>query len=73
MSVVSCQLSVVSCQSNESLPEIVLNNLPEDKMNFQKMMIGQLTGETNIKTKDGVDIVINSRWEPKEKRLEDAL
>jgi len=56
-----------SCFNDTSI-EIVLNELPDDQREFQKMVIGQLSGEKTIRTEDEQDILIKSRWTPEEKR-----
>ncbi len=58
-----------SCKTNDFPPKIVLDDLPEDSMEFQKMVIGQLTGEKAIQTADDGAFSINSRWSYKEKIL----
>lgn len=49
--------------------EIRIDDLPTDQMEFQKMLIAQLSGEASIQTKKGEDLRINSRWSEEERSL----
>lgn len=59
---------LVGCSTTE-YPDISIDELPKSQMEFQKMIIAQLTGETSIKTVDNDPIFINSRWNAQEKEL----
>ena len=55
--------------STKEYPKIVIDKIPKNEMEFQKMIISQLTGKQKIKTlKDG-DLLLKSRWSKKERRL----
>ena len=47
---------------------MIVDNIPKDQIKFQKIIISQLTGEKSIKTKNGNEILISSRWNAKEKK-----
>jgi hypothetical protein len=57
-----------SCSTKEH-PNIITDEIPKNQMEFQKMVIAQLTGETSIKIVKGDDISINSRWSSMDKGL----
>jgi len=59
-------LLFLNCSTNDS-SNIILDKFPNNQMKFQKMVIGQLTGEKGIKTADNVEMFINSRWDSEEK------
>lgn len=57
-----------SCSTKE-YPNAVIDKIPKNEMEFQKMIISQLTGKQKIKTlKDG-DLLLKSRWSKKERRI----
>jgi len=58
----------VSCNSYDTSSKIILDKIPDNQIEFQKMVIGQLTGKKRIKTSDNTEIRINSRWNSKEKK-----
>lgn len=57
-----------SCSTKE-YPNIIIDDIPKKEMEFQKMIIAQLTGETFIKTARNGEVSINSRWNSFEKIL----
>nr|WP_321244299.1 M28 family peptidase [uncultured Psychroserpens sp.] len=57
-----------SCSTKE-YPNIIIAEIPKNQMEFQKMIIGQLTGEISINTEKNDSISINSRWSAAEKTL----
>ena len=57
-----------SCSTKEH-QKITIDDIPKKNMEFQKMLIAQLTGETLNKTADGDEVAINSRWKSAEKML----
>lgn len=58
----------LSCSTKE-YPNIIIDEIPKNQMEFQKMIIAQLTGETSIKTVRSDQISIYSRWSSSEKLL----
>lgn len=61
-------LLLFSC-SNKEQSHIIMNEIPNDNIEFQKMIIGQLTGEQKIKTITEENYILNSRWSKNEKRI----
>jgi len=57
-----------SC-STKKYRHVIIDEIPDNQMEFQKMIIAQLTGETSLKIKGSDDVLINSRWTTLEKSL----
>lgn len=64
-------LSIViySCADKEYVSSLAISELPKDEINFQKMIIGQLTGEQEIMTLSGEALHLKSRWNKQERRI----
>ena len=58
-----------SCEKKDSSYQLLIDDLPIEQIDFQKMVIAQLTGEKSIKTEGGEKVTINSRWDIAEKKL----
>jgi len=57
-----------SCSTKE-YADIVLDEIPQDQMDFQKMIIAHLSGEIPITSAKGNDVSIHDRWSKKGRRL----
>lgn len=55
--------------STKEYPDIIIDEIPKNQMEFQKIIIAQLTGEKSIKTVGSDDISIYDRWSSQEKRV----
>lgn len=58
----------ISCATTDE-SNIELDDIPNGQIDFQKMIIAQLSGERPIKVKGGNDISIKGRWDDTEKHL----
>ena len=59
----------MGCNPFTKKAEIRIDDLPQDQIAFQKILIGQLSGETSIHTGEGQELYIHSRWTRKEREL----
>ena len=59
----------VSCNPFAKEAEIRIDDLPADQMEFQKMLIGQLSGEVPVYSMEGQELYIKSRWTTQERNL----
>ncbi|MEL7124007.1 MAG: M28 family peptidase [Bacteroidota bacterium] len=59
-------LLLVSCSTRD---QVDIVGLPENEVEFQKMILRQLTGEDAIRTKTGKRIHLNSRWDKNERTV----
>ena len=57
-----------SCSTKEHL-DVIIDEIPHNQMEFQKMLIAQLSGETPIKIGGFEKIIIKDRWTSKNKLL----
>ncbi|MEM9722762.1 MAG: M28 family peptidase [Bacteroidota bacterium] len=62
-------LILMSCSIGERTPSVDFEALPKGEMEFQKMVMAQLTGEEEIRTSTGERIFLNSRWDIHERKV----
>jgi len=60
---------LICCSDSEQPSSVTLDLLPKDEIKFQKMIISQLTGHQKIKTTNDNYLVLNSRWNKKERKI----
>lgn len=62
-------LVLICCSDGIPTSSIAIGKLPKDQMKFQKMIIGQLSGDQEINTTKNKKIVLKSRWNKKEREI----
>ncbi|MEM8900211.1 MAG: M28 family peptidase [Bacteroidota bacterium] len=68
-SLVILLIFLVGCTSREESPTVDMGELPVNEMEFQKMVMAQLTGEKPIITSTGEKLHLPSRWEESERKI----
>jgi len=67
--IIVISILIISCSTVEDSPRIKIGIPPNDVIEFQKMIISQLSGEQKIETSAGEFVQLQSRWDEQERNI----
>lgn len=67
--ILTIMISALICCSESKLSDhVLIDEIPDESMDFQKMLIAKLTGHEMISLSDGASVKLESRWTPEERK-----